>query len=171
MDLTVRSGALDGLWHAHSGRVYRYLLRLTAQHEVAEDLTQETFLQAIRDRRRMSEPPPNEVAWLFRIATNRATDHFRRRRRITWLPFVAERHGGSTGDAAESLAEQDLVLLALRRLPPETAAMLLLKDGEGFSTPEIAVMVGQNYEAVRKRLARARESFRLEYLRLKGEEV
>lgn len=173
MELTVRPGATcEGeLWEAYSGRIYRYLLRLTGERETAEDLTQETFLQAIRDRRRLSEPPPNEAAWLFRIATNRATDHFRRRRRFTWLPFVAERHGGSTGDAAESLAEQELVLRALHRLPPETAAMLLLKDGEGFTSQEIAMMLGQNYEAVRKRLARARESFRIEYLRIKGEEV
>lgn len=165
-------GALSeqSLWDAHRDRVYRYLYRLTGERETAEDLTQETFLQAIRDRRRLTEAPPNEIAWLFRIATNRATDHFRRRRRIAWLPFVAERHGGSTADAAERLAEQEDVLRALRRLTPESAAMLLLKDGEGFSSQEIAAMLGQSYEAVRKRLARARESFRLEYLRLKGEE-
>ncbi|HYF77734.1 MAG TPA: RNA polymerase sigma factor [Symbiobacteriaceae bacterium] len=169
MDLVARASGLDedGLWEAHGQRIYRYLLRLTGERETAEDLTQETFLQAIRDLRRQVVPPVSESAWLFRIATNRATDLFRRRRRISWLPFLADRHGGSTGDTAERVAEQDLVLQALRRLPPDTAAMLLLKDGEGFTTPEIADMLGQNYEAVRKRLARARETFRTEYLRLK----
>jgi len=161
----------DGLWETYGQRVYRYLLRLTGERETAEDLTQETFLQAIRDRRRLTQPAANEAAWLFRIATNRATDLFRRRRRITWLPFVPERHGGNAGDAAASVAEQDLVLRALTRLPPDTAAMLLLKDGEGFSTPEIALMLGQNYEAVRKRLARGREAFRAEYERMKGEQT
>ncbi|MDF2629207.1 MAG: polymerase sigma factor [Symbiobacteriaceae bacterium] len=173
MELTARASGYDEdrLWEAYAGRVYRYLLRLTGERETAEDLTQETFLQAIRDLRRAPEPPSNEAAWLFRIATNRATDLFRRRRRIAWLPFFAERHGGIASDASEHMAEQDLVLRALRRLPPDTAAMLLLKDGEGFSTPEIAEMLGQNYEAVRKRLARARETFRVAYLRLKGEEA
>jgi RNA polymerase sigma-70 factor (ECF subfamily) len=172
MELIARPGALeeDGLWDEYGPQVYRYLLRLTGKRETAEDLTQETFLQAIRDRRRLAEPPANAAPWLFRIATNRATDLFRRRRRFAWLPFVAERHGGSSSDTAEVVALQDLVLRALRRLPPETAAMLLLKDGEGFTTPEIAAMFGQRYEAVRKRLARARETFRVEYLRLKGEE-
>lgn len=172
MELTARPAALgeDRLWDLYGDRVHRYLCRLTGEPETAQDLTQETFLQAIRDRRRLRELPPDELPWLFRIATNRAIDHFRRRRRISWLPFVPERHGGSTGDVAERVAVQDLVLQALRRLPPETTAMLLLKDGEGFTTPEIATMLGQNYEAVRKRLARARESFRVEYLRLRGEE-
>lgn len=157
------------LWERHAARIYRYLLRLTGHRETAEDLTQETFAQAIRSLRRTGELPANEAAWLFRIATNRATDLFRRRRLIAWLPFVAERHGGVAGDAAEQLATQDLVLQALRKLQPETAALLLLKDAEGFTTQEIAAMLGQNYEAVRKRLARARESFRLEYLRLRGD--
>ncbi len=157
------------LWERHATRVYRYLLRLTGNRETAEDLTQETFFQAIRDLRRGGQTPTNESSWLFRIATNRAIDHFRRRRLIAWLPFVADRHGGTTGDMAEQMATQDLVLVALRKLPPDTAALLLLKDGEGFTTQEIAAMLGQNYEAVRKRLARARESFRLKYLRLRGE--
>ncbi len=171
MDITARSEAIgeDDLWEAHGQRVFRYLLRLTGSCEVAEDLTQETFLQAIRDLRRMAVPPDNEVAWLFRIAMNRATDQFRRQRRFAWLPFQAERHGGAARDTAESVAENDLVLQALRKLPQETAAMLLLKDGEGFTSQEIAEMTGQNYEAVRKRLARARETFRVEYLRLRGE--
>lgn len=157
------------LWERHAKRLYRYLLRLTGNRETAEDLTQETFMQAIASLRRGAPPPENEAAWLFRIATNRATDLFRRRKLIRWLPFLTDKHGGVAADQSEQLATQDLVLRALRTLPPETAALLLLKDAEGFTTPEIAAIVGQNYEALRKRLARARETFRIEYLRLRGE--
>lgn len=46
------SPAEAALWHTHGQRVYRYLLRLTGQHETADDLAQETFLRAIRDLRR-----------------------------------------------------------------------------------------------------------------------
>lgn len=157
------------LWERQSTRIFRYLLRLTGNRETAEDLTQDTFVQAIKSLRQGVDAPTNEAAWLFRIATNRATDLFRRRRLISWLPFLAERHGGEAGDAAEQVATQDLVLQALRKLPPETASLLLLKDAEGFTSQEIAAMLGQNYEAVRKRLARARETFRVEYLRLRGD--
>lgn len=156
------------LWTNHSARIYRYLYRLTGSAGTAEDLTQETFLQAIRDLRRLPGRPDNESAWLYRIATNRATDHFRRRQRFAWLPFLGDRIGGAAPDPAEAVAENDLVFRALARLPRETAAMLLLRDGEGFTMLEIAAMLGGNYEAVRKRLARARETFRAEYLRLKG---
>ncbi|MEW6523670.1 MAG: sigma-70 family RNA polymerase sigma factor [Bacillota bacterium] len=158
------------LWHAHGSEIYRYLLRLTGRKETAEDLTQETFLRAIRQLRSMKEPPENPRAWLYRIATNQAVDLCRRNRLVSWVPF-SHRHIGVGEDPTRSLGEQDRVLQALRKLPPQSAAMLLLKDADGFSTREIAAMLGQNYEAARKRLARAREALRQEYLRMKGREL
>ncbi|MGE5591497.1 MAG: RNA polymerase sigma factor [Bacillota bacterium] len=156
------------LWHTYRQRVYRYLLRLTQQRETAEDLTQETFLRAIRDRRRSHRAIGEEEAWIFRIATNLARDFFRRRRLIAWVPFLADGDGGAASDPTDAVGEQTLVLEVLKTLPPETAAMLLLKDGEGFSTREVAAMMGRDYEAVRKRLARARLHFRNEYRRREG---
>lgn len=161
---------VTSMWQAYEERVFYYLLRLTGQRETAEDLTQETFIRALqalrRDPDRIDEA--SRKAWLFRVATNLARDYFRRRRLIRWIPFLPDQHGGVTDDAAEDLAEQDLVGRALRKLPQETAATLLLKDAEGFTAWEIAEMLDEPYEAVRKRLARARERFRVEYLRQKG---
>jgi RNA polymerase sigma-70 factor (ECF subfamily) len=161
----------SSLCQTYEQRLFAYLLRLTGHRETAEDLTQETVIRAIRDLRRHPDnaESPQLKAWLFRIATNLATDHFRRQRRIAWLPFLPGRHGGAGSDSSDTLAERDLVTQALQRLSPETATILLLKDAEGFSALEIASMVGLTYEAVKKRLARAREQFRIEYLRLGGE--
>lgn len=157
------------LWSEHPDRVYRYLLRLTGEADTAEDLTQETFLQAFRDLRRSTAAATNTAAWLMRLATDRAMDMYRRRRLIQWLPFLPDRHGGTAEDTAEALARRDLVAAALRRLTPEAAAILLLRDAEGFTGPEIAAMLDLEHAAVRKRLSRAREAFRTEYLRLKGD--
>lgn len=159
------------LWQAYGQRVYRYLYCLTGQRETAEDLTQETFLLAMRSLRRSGRVIEQEAAWIFRIATNLARDLYRRRRLIAWIPFLPDVHGGSAADPSDVVAEQDVVLQALTALPPDVAAMLLLKDGEGFSTREVAAMTGGDYQAVRKRLARARLRFRKEYQRLQGEEV
>lgn len=156
------------LWERYRDRVYRYLLRLTGEPETAADLTQETFLQAVRDLRRNPQPAHQAAAWVMRIANNRAMDLFRRRRLIRWLPFLPERHGGTVGDETDQVVTRDLVKTALRRLPPETAAILLLRDGEGFSNRELAGMLGLGEAAVRKRLSRAREAFRSEYQRLRG---
>ncbi len=156
------------LWITDGRRIYRYLYRLTGDRELAADLTQEVFVRAIRAGAEFQELT---APWLFRVATNLANDHFRRQRLLRWLPFRVERHGGVTPDSAESLAEQDLVRRSLDRLSRDAASLVLLKNGEGFSTREIADLLGENYEAVRKRLARAQDQFRIEYIRLKGVEV
>ncbi|MDF2628756.1 MAG: polymerase sigma factor, partial [Symbiobacteriaceae bacterium] len=162
--------AVAQLWQQYAQRLFYYLYRLTGNKETAEDLTQETYVRALQyERRRAGRvDPATAKAWLFEIATNLAADHFRRSRLVRWLPFFGEQHGGVASDVSELLAEQELVTLALRRLPPETASLLLLRDAEAFSVPELAAMFGMNYEAVRKRLARGRDTFREEYLRLKG---
>src|SRR5207302_587150 len=60
-------------------RVYRFALRLTANGDAAEDLTQETFLRAWRQRRSLREPQATR-GWLFRIAANLWRDRLRRGR-------------------------------------------------------------------------------------------
>lgn len=163
------AGELD-LLMSYEQRIFYYLLRLTGHRETAEDLTQETYVGAIKGLRRAPINPDeganHQKAWLFRIATNLARDHFRRRRLIRWIPFLLE-HGGATDDTSDQLAEQELVSRALQQLPPESSSVLLLKDAEGFTSREIAEMVDESHEAVRKRLARARERFRVAYLKEK----
>ena len=68
----------------HLNDVHRYLLMLTADHTLAEDLTAETFEKAFRSWRRYDPRRSSERTWLCRIGRNVALDHFRseaRRRR------------------------------------------------------------------------------------------
>lgn len=168
--VTASPASMDeaALWETYSPRLFRYLMRLTGDRQAAEDLTQETFLQAIRHRRRAKTAPQNETAWLFTIATNLFRDQVRRRKQIAWLPFVLRKHEEAVPDRSDGLAEQELVGHVLRSLPAETAAMLLLREAEGFSTQEVAALMGLEYEAARKRIARARLQFRERYESMGG---
>ncbi len=68
----------------HLDDVHRYLLMLTADHTLAEDLSAETFEKAFKSWRRYDPRRASERTWLCRIARNVALDHFRsesRRRR------------------------------------------------------------------------------------------
>ena len=66
---------------AHLDDVYRYLIHMTGNRDLAEDLAADTFERALRhwDRYRPSEGPP--LSWLLGIARHRALDHFRREHR------------------------------------------------------------------------------------------
>src|SRR5262249_29741766 len=69
--------AFDALLARYQNRLYRYLLRFTANAAVAEDLFQETWLKVITQIHRYDDGRPFEP-WLLRVARNLALDHFRK---------------------------------------------------------------------------------------------
>ncbi len=103
-------------------------------------------------------------AWLYRVATNLARDHRRREQLLRFIPFSGLEHGSSGLPDPDG----DLIRRALRGLPVEQAATLLLHYDVGFSRLEIAEMDGISEEGVKSRLARGRERFIREFERLGG---
>ena len=77
--------AFDALFRAHQKEVYAWAVRIVRNHEIAEDLTVETFWRIYKSRSRF-HPDGNFRAWARRIATNAALDHLKRARRETELP-------------------------------------------------------------------------------------
>ncbi len=141
-----------------------YLFRLTGDREVAFDLAQETFVRAYRALGH-TRPGLQFKPWLYRIATNLAYDHLRRRRRIAWVSL----HGIDRvvhADPPGSVEERDLVQQTLAHLRPDERAVLLLCGLEELSYPEAAAMLGGSAEAIRKRFTRAKEHFRRVYAAL-----
>src|ERR1044071_3084807 len=84
---TTQSHAVEQLYHEHRRALLVYLARLVDDREAAEDLCQETFLKALRNWAR-HDPAASPVAWIYRIATNTAYDHLRRRRRAQLAPLI-----------------------------------------------------------------------------------
>ena len=149
--------------------IVRYLYRLTGQHDVAEDLAQDTFLQAYRSilktRSELAFKP-----WLYRIATNNAFQYHRRRRLLSFLPFtgseewVPEQADAGTDRIDERMAIEE----ALVKVPQERRACMVLHFVEGLKYREIADIVGVSEEAVRKRVARGSQEFRRAYGAARG---
>ena len=157
--------ALAAMYSAYKGRIYTFLLRFLADPEMADDVTQETFTKAYAALDRLTREH-RVLPWLYRIATNAAIDHVRRRKRIRWI------HIGSVADTSEEphmndeharVPEREHIQAVLRRLPPENAIALLLHAVEGYSYDEIAQIQNVTMTAVRSRIARARAAFRRVY--------
>jgi RNA polymerase sigma-70 factor (ECF subfamily) len=155
---------------------YRLLGSLTD----AEDMLQETLLAAWRGLGAFEERASLR-AWLYRIATNRCLNQLRyhgrripaelvppfeppeptRRGALTWLEPYPELPDTAQGpearyDTAESI--ELAFVCALQRIPPRQAAALILCDVLGFSTDEVATMLGSGPTAVKGLLQRARAS-------------
>jgi RNA polymerase sigma-70 factor (ECF subfamily) len=153
------------VYEQHKAQIYNYLYRLSGSRDVADDLTHDTFLSAYVALPRL-RPDSNITPWLYRIASNRFRDLLRRKRVISWLPW-----GDTPRDEAclachgdeDLLPEREAVHSALRCMKPEYSICLVLRLAEGFSSEETAQILGVSPEAVRMRLSRARQMFRLAY--------
>ena len=130
----------------------------------AEDLTQEVFVRVFRSL--SSYTPGTFEGWLHRITTNLFLDSARRRQRIRFEGLgdeVAQRMPGTELTPAQAWDERHLdgdIQEALRALPPDYRAAVVLCDIEGFSYEEIAVTMGVKLGTVRSRIHRARAQLR-----------
>ena len=143
--------------------LYTVAYRLTGDREDAEDLVQEVLL---RVRRGLHTYRPGSMeGWLSRIATNAFLDEMRRRRRraVEPLPAQPDRVLPPEEAADEALAAEVLpadVEEALRRLPPDYRAAVVLCDVVGLPYHEIGETLGVPLGTVRSRIHRGRALLR-----------
>ncbi len=142
----------------YQAAIIRYLFRLTGDEELARDLAQDTFVRAYQAILR-TRSDLHLKAWLYRIATNNALQH-RRRRKIVSFIFLEEWRRPRAAQTADDPADIAAVQQALGRVPTEQRVCLVLHFVEGFRYAEIAEMAGTTEEAVRKRVARGKAAFR-----------
>ena len=191
--------AVEALVHNYGKLVFRVIYGLTGDYQESQDLTQDTFLQALRAievAQQASGAYFHAKAWLLQIAVNMVRMHRRRRNLVRFVPFSSlhgERQGesdgelvserpapvqpagygmeGTSGDPAEIVAEREAIRHTLAQLPAPFRLCLLLSIVGGLSTREIARVLGIHETAVRQRLVRARKLFQRLYLRQSAEVI
>jgi RNA polymerase sigma-70 factor (ECF subfamily) len=162
--------ALEALLERHEAQVYRFGMKMCGDPEDAKDVLQETLLamaRSVRDFRGAS----SISTWLYTIARSYC---IKKRRRSKFAP--AEEASLDTDVAAEAKVLADTragadealvgkqVERALERaiegLEPMYREVLLLRDVEGLTAPEVAEVLGVTPQAVKSRLHRARLAVR-----------
>lgn len=156
--------ALAVAYDRHADIVFGSLVRFTGRREVAEDLTQETFLAFWQRAHQFDARAGSLIGWLLGIARNRAIDRIRaaRRRPESSLSGSPSIPGWSTETSADDPAEaatltwtRAVVRAAVRAMPePERQVLQLAYDG-GLSQSEIAQLLGQPLGTVKTRTRRA----------------
>ena len=145
-------------------RVYGYFLHRTGGlTALAEDLTQETFLAAVRELKK-GRRPDTPIPWIYGIARHKLLDHYRRQERSERLLPTAEVEVDELAVAHDSDAGRDLLVAALDAVPSSQRAALVLHHLDGFSMREVADLLGKTEKAVESLLGRGRESLRRAYL-------
>jgi RNA polymerase sigma-70 factor (ECF subfamily) len=146
------------LYRAHARDLYSYAYYRVGNHHDAEDLTEQTFLQAYRHferARRESDGRPMRP-WLLRIAHNLAANHYRYRSRRPQAPLdetVPALH--STEDLVAGRDELARVLDGVRQLPDDRREALIMRFALGMDNREIARAIGRSEGATKVLIHRA----------------
>ncbi len=143
--------------------ISRYIYRMTGDYEVARDLAQDTFVKAYMGILK-TDSDISFKAWLYRIATNNARQHNRRRRLLSFIPLSNLSETRSVFKAPPGQIEDKLVIKqVLSKISPDQRACLILHFIEGFKYREIADILGITKDAVCKRVARGSKQFQILY--------
>jgi RNA polymerase sigma factor (sigma-70 family) len=146
---------VDALYRDHASEVYRYAFAVLGNRADAEDVTQTTFVNALRALER-GESPRKPANWLIVIAHNLVRQRWRH---AASRPAEVELVGdvAATAPSDEQTRLDDLVT-ALQRIPPTQREALVMRELEGRSYAEIAELLGLSTSALETLLFRARRS-------------
>jgi RNA polymerase sigma-70 factor (ECF subfamily) len=141
---------------------------MTGRKEMAEELTQETFLTAIRKISFFRSADDGGLkAWVFRIATNLAIDALRREKFIKPFSFSDSDSEADVADLRPTADEElenfefsQSLNVALFELTPAQRTIFLLKEQEEMSLLEISRVCGCSENAIKQSLFRARAALR-----------
>ncbi len=135
---------LEAIYREHSVSVYRYLYAKTGSAELAEELTQETFFQAVKSIDRF-DGSSKITTFLFGIAKNVWLNEYRRRKKA---PVVSPESGTAAAPSAESdvlarLGREDILRL-IHGIPDPGREVLYLRLLGSLPFSEIGAVLGQS---------------------------
>lgn len=155
------STAFDAVYDEFRPRLFGFLLRLSRQRTLAEDLVDEVWLRLVSHATSL-RPDTRLASWLFTVARNLYWSHCRsceveERHDAALLGFWPSPHSWpSPFDLAAAGQLERQVERGLADLPPQQREVLLLIAHEGLTPSEAADVCGVTPEALRQRLSRAR---------------
>jgi RNA polymerase sigma-70 factor (ECF subfamily) len=173
-----KTDAWQALYDAYAGEVWRCVARLLGAHAAdVADVVQETMMAAARSAAAFDPERGSLWFWLWGIARRKAAHYFRDEERQHRLEkagaWLAASNGrllrwldGQAPSPPEALATAELATLVratLTELPQDYEMLLTAKYLEGDTVASIAVRERSSEVAVRSKLARARQAFRLAF--------
>jgi RNA polymerase sigma-70 factor (ECF subfamily) len=157
--------AFGALYRIHEADIYAFVRRRTSDATLAQDLTQDTFVRALRNLHSVSDRGSSVGAWLTTIARNLIIDHYRssRSRRELLVDQVSDsgRWACSAEDCVIEGMTAETVRRAVQQLPEAQRLCITLRFLGGFSLAETADLTDSNIGSVKATQHRAVQRLRL----------
>ncbi len=150
---------VETLVDSHYAALYRYAYRLSGVSQEAEDLTQETFLQAQKMLRQLRDPDKAK-SWLFTILRNAYLHRVRTEKQSRFVSLDGVAEIADRANANLPIVESAQLQSALLELPEAFRTPVILYYFEDFSYKDIAEQMNVPLGTVMSRLARAKTFLR-----------
>jgi RNA polymerase sigma-70 factor (ECF subfamily) len=151
------------LYDQYFPQIYRYVASRVRNRELAEDITSEVFFKALRAIGRYRHTGHPFSSWLYQIAINAITDHYRSRRRAEESlddgPEIVDGSVAVDEEVAQRMGAQDIWDL-IDSLPDQQRIAMTLKYGEDLKLAEVGVIMGKSEGAVKLLIFRGTATLR-----------
>ena len=152
------------LYDLYVHKIYSFILHKTLHQETAEDLTSETFIKAMEKINTYHASKAAFKTWLYQIARNTVTDHYRKHRSMSDIDDVWDLDSGANvEDSVQSSLSYQRLQKHLKKLKPAQREILQMRFWQDMSYREIAQTLGKTESAVKMTTARAVEHLRGEW--------
>ena len=163
-----KEGALEALYTRYVTSVYSLAMFMLRQPSLAEEVTQDVFLNIWRKAATYKADRGEPKAWIMSIAHHRIVDVIRSRRRAPPISEPREfdllellpSSGASTEEEVERNLDRDRIVKALASLPEAQQQVIILAYFEGYSQAEMAKMLRQPLGTVKTRVRLAMQKLR-----------
>lgn len=153
-------GKLVGIYQA---RLFNFVRSMVRNEEIAEDITQESFVKAFFSLKKLQNPGSFK-SWLFRIANNNTLDYLRKKKiqtvdvddqvRESYVDTSSPEKGAIASSRTKHIRE------ALDKLKPDQRSILVMCDLQGFSYQEISESLNIPFGTVQSRIFYARKKLK-----------
>jgi RNA polymerase sigma-70 factor (ECF subfamily) len=155
--------ALSELYHRHANAIFRYVYHRVGNQAVAEDMLSDVFVRALEGLPAYRDTGRPFEAWLYRIAQARVVDYYRQRSRRQITSLDERLAAGDEADPRMLAANRDdsrRAWEAVNRLTEEQQQVISMRFIAGYSTQEVASLLGKTEGAVKALQHRALASLR-----------
>lgn len=168
----VRDGKVEMLailFERYHKRIFNFMIRLSGERQVSEDLTQEVFFRILKYRHTFREKS-QFTFWIYQIARNVHFDYLRKFHHESPVEDLENEPDGNPLPADRVTRDQEHSLLqeALTHLPPKKREVLVLSRFHHMKYKEIAELMGCSIQSVKVEAHRGLKALRDVFFQLKG---
>lgn len=167
--LRVKEGddsAFEEIIKLYQQKVCNTIFYMVKNENIVEDLAQEVFIKVYRNIAKFNEDS-SLYTWIYRITMNTCFDQMKKEKKITYISTFVEQEDGEMemqfedekqklDEIVESKLRKETLIKAIKSLPSEQRALIVLRDIQQFKYMEIAEMLKLNLGTVKSKISRAR---------------